>query len=154
MMMLQAPPIDAEPAEARAPGDEAWWTFPALPIHARQARIWLEAWLCAQRPGAQAHADDALIVFSELVTNSVMHGIGPVIVHTRLVGWRLECEVTDKCAELPVLLDAGPEDEHHRGLTLVDALAAGWWVRTNPAGEKTTGFYMDLGPTGATAVNA
>jgi anti-sigma regulatory factor (Ser/Thr protein kinase) len=145
-VVKEAQPVDAEPAEVPAPGDELWWTFPALPIHARHARMWLEAWLCAQRPGAREYAYEALIVFSELVTNSVLHGIGPVVVHARLVEWRLECEVTDRCAELPVLFDAEPEDEHHRGLSLVDALAANWWVRANADGEKTTGFLIRLGP--------
>lgn len=146
-MMQEAPPVDAEPAEAPAPGDEVSWTFPALPIHARQARMWLEAWLCTQRPGARDLAYEALIVFSELVTNSVLHGSGPVMVRARLVEWRLECEVTDGCAELPVLVDAGPEDEHHRGLSLVDTLTTDWWVRTNADGAKTTGFLVDLEPT-------
>lgn len=153
-MVRQAPPFDTEPAETPTPADELRFTFPALPIHARQARMWLKAWLYAQRPGAREHADEALIVFSELVTNSVLHGAGPVMVHARLVEWRLECEVTDGCVELPVLLDAGPEDEHHRGLSLVDALTADWWVRADPEGEKTTCFIIELGPIDAAAANA
>lgn len=145
-MLRQAPPVETEPPETPAPVDELRFTFPAVPIHARQARIWLEAWLCAQSPGTPEQVYEALIVFSELVTNSVLHGAGPIMVRARLVAWRLECEVTDRCAEMPVLLDAGLEDEHHRGLNLVDALTADWWVRANPDGEKTTCFIVELGP--------
>ncbi len=100
--------------------DGVWWTFPALPVHARLARIWLEGWLDAQCPGKEEQAYGALVAFSELVTNSVLHGAGPITVHARLMDRRLVCEVTDRCVDLPMLLDAGPDDEHHRGLSLVD----------------------------------
>ena len=159
-MMHEAPPVDAE-AEAEqpaAPADGVWWTFPALPVHARLARLWLEGWLDAQCPGKEDQAFGALVAFSELVTNSVLHGAGPITVHARLVYGpceshralhgdeprRLLCEVTDRCLDLPMLLDAGPEDEHHRGLSLVDALTAGWWVRAAPGGGKTTSFMVEL----------
>ena len=142
-MMHEAPPVDAEP-EAPAPADGVWWTFPALPVHARLARIWLEGWLDAQCPGKEEQAYGALVAFSELVTNSVLHGAGPITVHARLVDRRLLCEVTDRCVDLPMLLDAGPEDEHHRGLSLVDALTASWWVRAAPGGGKTTSFLVEL----------
>jgi len=146
-MSRYASPVGAGQVEVPARTDELRWTFPALPIHARQARIMMESWLCSRRPGARERAYEALIVFSELVTNSVLHGAGPVMVHARLVGRRLQCEVTDCCAQLPVLLDAEPEDEHHRGLSLVEALTADWWVREAPGGGKSTCFLVDLGTT-------
>ena len=143
-MMHEAPPAEAEPEPAPAPADGVWWTFPALPVHARLARIWLAGWLDAQCPGKEEQAYGALVAFSELVTNSVLHGAGPITVHARLVDRRLLCEVTDRCVDLPMLLDAGPEDEHHRGLSLVAALTADWWVRAAPGGGKTTSFLVEL----------
>jgi anti-sigma regulatory factor (Ser/Thr protein kinase) len=143
-MMHEAPPAEVEPLPAPAPADGVWWTFPALPVHARLARIWLEGWLDAQCPGEEEQAYGALVAFSELVTNSVLHGAGPITVHARLVDRRLLCEVTDRCVDLPMLLDAGPDDEHHRGLSLVDALTGSWWVRAAPGGGKTTSFMVDL----------
>ncbi len=132
-MMHEAPPVDVEAEAAAAPADGVWWTFPALPVYG------------------------ALVAFSELVTNSVLHGAGPITVHARLVYGprelqynlgteprRLLCEVTDRCVDLPMLLDAGPEDEHHRGLSLVDALTSSWWVRAAPGGGKTTSFLVEL----------
>jgi anti-sigma regulatory factor (Ser/Thr protein kinase) len=167
-MMHEAPPVDAEPETAPASAepesapvlaDGVWWTFPALPVHARLARFWLEGWLDAQCPGKQEQSYGALVAFSELVTNSVLHGAGPITVHARLVYGpqelqqnlhgcnqprRLLCEVTDRCVDLPMMLDAGPDDEHHRGLSLVDALTASWWVRAAPGGGKTTSFLVEL----------
>jgi anti-sigma regulatory factor (Ser/Thr protein kinase) len=143
-MMHEAPPVEAEPDPACAPADGVWWTFPALPVHARLARIWLEGWLDAQCPGKEEQTFGALVAFSELVTNSVLHAAGPITVHARLVDRQLVCEVTDRCVDLPMLLDAGPEDEHHRGLSLVAALTASWWVRAAPGGGKTTSFLVEL----------
>jgi anti-sigma regulatory factor (Ser/Thr protein kinase) len=156
-MMHEAPPVEESGAQVAA-ADGVWWTFPALPVHARLARIWLEGWLGAQCPGKEEQAYGALVAFSELVTNSVLHGAGPITVHARLVYGpqgadravlgteprRLLCEVTDRCVDLPMLLDAGPEDEHHRGLSLVEALTASWWVRAAPGGGKTTSFLVEL----------
>ena len=167
-MMHEAPPVDAEPETAPASAepesapvlaDGVWWTFPALPVHARLARFWLEGWLDAQCPGKEEQSYGALVAFSELVTNSVLHGAGPITVHARLVYGpqelqqnlhgcdqprRLLCEVTDRCVDLPMMLDSGPDDEHHRGLSLVDALTASWWVRAAPGGGKTTSFLVEL----------
>lgn len=144
-MMHEAPPVDPEPDPAPVPADDGvWWTFPAVPVHARLARIWLEGWLDAQCPGKEEQAYGALVAFSELVTNSVLHGAGPITVHARLVERRLLCEVTDRCVDLPMLLDAGPDDENHRGLSLVAALTASWWVRAAPGGGKTTSFLVEL----------
>ena len=143
-MMHEAPPAEAEAESPPGPADGVWWTFPALPVHARLARIWLEGWLDAQCPGKEDRAFGALVAFSELVTNSVLHGAGPITVHARLMDRRLLCEVTDRCVDLPMLLDAGPDDEHHRGLSLVEALTDDWWVRAAPGGGKTTSFIVDL----------
>ena len=130
--------------EGSVPADAVWWTFPALPVHARQARKWLAAWLDSEGPGKDEQVDGALVAFSELVTNAVLHAAGPVTVHTRLAGRRLLCEVTDRCAELPRLLEPSETDGSHRGLSLIERLTAFWWVRAAPGGGKTIGFAVDL----------
>jgi len=148
-MLRQEPRVETELPEDPAPADELRFTFPALPIYARQARMWLATWLCARRPVTRDDVYEALIVFSEVVTNAVLHGAGPVVVHAKLVEWRLECEVTDGCANLPVLLQAEPDDEHHRGLSLLEMLGADWRVRVAPGGVKTICFLVELEPTDA-----
>ena len=119
-MMHEAPPVDAEPETAPAAAepesapvlaDGVWWTFPALPVHAR-------------------------LVYGPQELQQNLHGCNQPR--------RLLCEVTDRCVDLPMMLDAGPDDEHHRGLSLVDALTASWWVRAAPGGGKTTSFLVEL----------
>ena len=143
-LMHEAPPVETESATVPVATDAVWWTFPALAVHARLARIWLKGWLDEQRAGKEEQSFGALVAFSELVTNSVLHGAGPITVHVQLMGRRLLCEVTDRCVDLPLLLDVGPEDENHRGLSLVEALTSHWWVRAEPGGGKTTSFLVDL----------
>ena len=130
--------------EAPDAADAVWWTFPALPVHARLARNWLAAWLDAEGPGKDEQVHGALVAFSELVTNAVLHAAGPVTVHTRLAGRRLLCEVTDRCAEMPRLLEDSDTDTRHQGLSLIERLTAFWWVHAAPGGGKTIGFAVDL----------
>jgi anti-sigma regulatory factor (Ser/Thr protein kinase) len=146
-MLPRTVPNEDEPRPGPDPAALAagmWWTFPALPVHARLARTWLAGWLDAQDPGKQDKAHSALVAFSELASNAVLHGAGPITVHARLDGRRLHCEIADRGAGLPRLLHADPDSEHHRGLSLVDALAADWSVRAFPGGGKTVSFAVEL----------
>ncbi len=132
------------PAVRRAGPDAgtAHWQFPAAPVHARMARIWLEAWVADRGPGEEA-AYRAAVAFSELVTNAVLHGAGPVTVTVAVTGGRIECEVTDAARDLPVVYTAEEDDEHHRGLALVDALTTEWRVRRRPEGGKSVAFVVE-----------
>ena len=145
---MRATTHTATPGSARAdeklPADAVWWTFPPLPIHARQARKWLEAWLDDEGPGKDEQVHAALVAFSELVTNAVLHGCGPITVHAGLAGRQLRCEVTDRCVELPRLLDPARAEGRHRGLSLIESLTQTWWVRAAPGGGKTIGFTVEL----------
>src|SRR4051794_26536012 len=76
---------------------------------------------------AGQHLEDlipsAALLLSELVTNSVMHARGPVLVDTRWSGDVLHVDVCDGgtgpvCPRQP--------DEGGLGLVLVDALASDW----------------------------
>lgn len=134
----------ADAAGAPALADGIWWTFPALPVHARLARGWLTGWLGTLYPCKEERAYGATVAFSELVTNAVLHGAGPITVYARLDERRLLCEITDRSVELPRLLGAGPDNEHHRGLSLVAMLATSWSVRATAEGGKTIAFTVDL----------
>jgi len=118
------------------------WRFPALPVHVRMARVWLEAWIADRGPGEEA-AYRAAVAFSELVTNAVLHGCGPVTVTAVVEPHRIECEISDGACNLPVVWEAEADDEHHRGLSLVDALTTDWHVRLRPEGGKSVTFTVE-----------
>jgi anti-sigma regulatory factor (Ser/Thr protein kinase) len=107
------------------------------------ARIWLEAWIADRGPGEEA-AYRAAVAFSELVTNAVLHGSGQVTVRVLVEPGRVECEVTDGACDLPVVYEAEDDDEHHRGLSLVDALTTEWQVRRRPEGGKSVTFIVEV----------
>jgi anti-sigma regulatory factor (Ser/Thr protein kinase) len=142
-MTLCTQPDEDDP-ETAALANGMWWTFPAMPVHARLARAWLAGWIDAQRPGKEEQAYGALVAFSELTTNAVLHGAGPITVYARLDGRRLLCEVADRGARMPRMLGPEPDGEHHRGLNLVDALSADWSVRASPGGGKAVAFAVEL----------
>ncbi|TWV55626.1 ATP-binding protein [Streptomyces misionensis] len=81
--------------------------------------------------------DDALLVTSELVTNALVHAGGNRIT-CRLDGTaeRIRIEVEDEAGDedvaLPVACRPGPDDQHGRGLLLVDAVSRGWGVAFPP----------------------
>jgi anti-sigma regulatory factor (Ser/Thr protein kinase) len=140
----EAPPRvagDGRPAQAGPPAAGLRWQFPALPVHARMARIWLEAWMADRALGPDT-AYRAAVAFSEVVTNAVLHGRGLITVSARIEHGALECEVGDGASDLPVVYEAGDDDEHHRGLSLVDALTSEWRVAARPGGGKTVLFTV------------
>ncbi|WP_329212380.1 ATP-binding protein [Streptomyces sp. NBC_01708] len=69
------------------------------------------------------------LCLSELVTNAMRYGRGP-LVGVRLYGTasHLCIEVTDGSPDKPVLSVADSDDESGRGLALVDAIAESWGV--------------------------
>lgn len=70
-----------------------------------------------------AMADVAVLAVSELVTNSLRHGDGPVSVRLSYTGGFLRTEAHDDGASRPVRQSAGTDDESGRGLTLLRDLA-------------------------------
>ncbi|MFJ6566760.1 ATP-binding protein [Streptomyces sp. NPDC091292] len=87
--------------------------------------------------------EDVRLVVSELVTNSVEHGHGTVVLRIRHTGTQLRVEVTDENPAPAQLQDADDEDLCGRGLFLVAALADTWGVsddgRTTWAAFALTG---------------
>jgi hypothetical protein len=84
---------------------------------------------------------DAGVVVSELVTNSVMASAGlrpavaPVLVWLGSDGHRVLVAVADASPHPPVRLNLGPDADGGRGLALVEALSSRWgWHTTTMAG--------------------
>ncbi len=79
--------------------------------------------------------DDAVLLVSELVTNSVLHGGPPVVVAVDCDEATLQVRVRDGSPTLPAPRDAATGDENGRGLALVAEMSADWGVDTEEDGK-------------------
>ena len=79
--------------------------------------------------------DDAVLLVSELVTNSVLHGGPPVVVAVDCDEATLQVRVRDGSPALPAPRDAASGDENGRGLALVAEMSADWGVDTEEDGK-------------------
>ena len=85
-----------------------------------------------QSSGCRDHGvellDDALLLISELVTNSVLHGGPPIVLAVDCDGTGLHVRVRDGGTQMPTSRVADPAAESGRGMSLVDLLASTWGV--------------------------
>jgi serine/threonine-protein kinase RsbW len=79
--------------------------------------------------------DTIVLLASEVATNSVLHSgsefFGLVIARTTSGDLRVAV-IDEGCGGLPRLRDEAIEDEHGRGLHLVDTLAQSWGITRQP----------------------
>jgi anti-sigma regulatory factor (Ser/Thr protein kinase) len=87
--------------------------------------------------------ETATLLASELVTNALVHGRGPVDLRLRLTRDRLVLEAVDGGHHMPRRRRAGDEDEGGRGLHLVASLADRWGFRALDDG-KVVWAELDL----------
>ncbi|MFE1958428.1 ATP-binding protein [Streptomyces sp. NPDC059479] len=151
-------------------GAEAEWTFPAEPdsVHAARhaVRDTLRSWKVLP-----AVRDVAVLLVSELVTNSLRYASGPIGVRLALRAGTsagtsaatspgtsagisagtstarerpaLLVEVSDPLPDPPTERPAGPDDEGGRGIQLVACSAKRWGTRRGKTG-KTVWFELPL----------
>ena len=93
---------------------------------AARAREFLRGATCTEHHSEVL--DDAVLMVSELVTNSVLHGGPPVVVAVDCTEDTLQVRVRDGSSELPAPRDAQQTDESGRGLALVAEMSADWGV--------------------------
>ena len=79
--------------------------------------------------------DCGVLLATELATNGLVHGKGPVELRLRLTRDRLVLEVEDEGHHMPRRRRAGAEDEGGRGLHLVSTLADRWGARSTDEGK-------------------
>ncbi|MEU9450838.1 SpoIIE family protein phosphatase [Streptomyces sp. NPDC048277] len=117
---------------ALAPDRIATWELPADPALVAEIRAAALAKLTEWGLDETAFAME--LILSELVTNAIRHGTGPVRV--RLLHHRtLICEVSDTSNTAPHLRRAASTDEGGRGLFLVAQLSRAWGTRHLPEGK-------------------
>jgi anti-sigma regulatory factor (Ser/Thr protein kinase) len=92
------------------------------PAQVRLAREHARKALCDW--GLGEHADLGELIVSELSTNAIRHGDGPIQVRMSCDHGDLSVEVHDDGAGRPVRGQATPDDEGGRGLALLDGLIA------------------------------
>src|SRR5689334_6716421 len=91
-------------------------SLPARPDSVRRARHFVEG--AAARAGLeQVTVDLAAVAASELVTNAVVHGRGPISIRTVLDPASLRVEVQDSSPALPRRVDPDDARGNGRGLT-------------------------------------
>jgi anti-sigma regulatory factor (Ser/Thr protein kinase) len=82
--------------------------------------------------------EDAGLMVSELVTNALRHGRGPVTLRLTADSDGVRVEVADRGSG-PVLVNAAPGAEGGWGLRLVDRLADAWGVEQ---GSTVVWFWL------------
>ncbi|GGO85286.1 ATP-binding SpoIIE family protein phosphatase [Wenjunlia tyrosinilytica] len=80
--------------------------------------------------------DLGVLAASELVANSLQHGVPPMRLRLRRTDRRLIIEVTDGDEHLPRRVSAEPADEKGRGISIVATIASSWGARRTPDGGK------------------
>ncbi|MFE7531868.1 ATP-binding protein [Kitasatospora sp. NPDC057542] len=101
------------------------------------ARYLLRAYLSGL-PTGEAYRDTAELLLGELFANAVQHCDAPADRHIEirfaLTGDHLRLEVHGTGTGHPALQAPAPDDEHGRGLFLVNELAEHWGCTSRPDG--------------------
>ncbi|MGW1836922.1 ATP-binding protein [Streptomyces sp. BBFR2] len=117
----------------------AEWSFPAEPGAVRTARATVRASLADWH--LDPLIDTAVLLVSELVTNSLTYASGPIGVRLERLGGGLLVEVSDPLPDPPLERAAAPDDEGGRGLQLVARASRRWGTRHGKSG-KTVWFEL------------
>ncbi|ARF59265.1 protein phosphatase [Streptomyces gilvosporeus] len=110
----------------------ATWDLPADPALVSGIRAAVTRQLSAWGLDEVAFATELLL--SELVTNAIRYGTGPIQVRL-LYDRTLTCEVSDASSTAPHLRRAATTDEGGRGLFLVAQLTQAWGTRYTTQGK-------------------
>ncbi|MEV0370389.1 ATP-binding protein [Streptomyces sp. NPDC050636] len=120
----------------------AEWSFPADPGAVRTARSRVREVLSDW--GLDGAVDVAVLLVSELVTNSLRYASGPIGVRMVLLSTGgLLVEVSDPLPDPPQERNATPDDEGGRGLQLVACSSRRWGTRRGKSG-KTVWFELSV----------
>ncbi|MCX2949349.1 ATP-binding protein [Lentzea sp. NEAU-D7] len=80
-------------------------------------------------------SDDAQLVVTELVSNGIDHGEGPITLTVSRKAGGMLVEVRDESPKLPELRPVDPSSPRGRGMQLVQALSVEWGTRPQNGGK-------------------
>ena len=102
----------------------------AVPLTRRQLSVVLGEWGLTGEP-----YEDVLMVVTELLSNAVDHGRGPVRLMVELRSDSVRIEVHDTAPDAPRPQPLDPYAVRGRGLQMVEALSSRWGWTDGPAGK-------------------
>jgi anti-sigma regulatory factor (Ser/Thr protein kinase) len=113
-------------------------TYPCDPATPGHARTWTLACLreALRETSATMLLDDAALVVSELMTNSMRAGCKHTTLTLSIDPGHLRVAVTDDAPGKPRVLSPTPDDENGRGLYIVATLASDWGVNLLEPGKE------------------
>jgi anti-sigma regulatory factor (Ser/Thr protein kinase) len=118
----------------RSEQQHAQW--PATPETVLLARRRAASLLDADRQLPSVTRADVLLVVSELVSNAVRHGVGPVEFGLRVSPGQVHIEVGDQGPSRPEpARKPAATSQNGRGLLIVDAIASAWGVTAQVPGK-------------------
>ncbi len=79
--------------------------------------------------------DEAVLLTDELVSNAVAHGGGTFSLWCELAEGYLRVAVADERRSIPAVLRSGTDEEHGRGMSIVDSVADSWGVAVQATGK-------------------
>lgn len=124
-------------------GRQATLTLDSTPGNIRTARHFATRLVDLVMPERALRPTDVQaleLMVSELVSNAVEHGTGPVTVQLRAEGVRLRVEIADDAPGAPRRRFVMPGALSGRGLEIVEQLAAAWGWEPTPGGGKLVWF--------------
>jgi anti-sigma regulatory factor (Ser/Thr protein kinase) len=134
--------VSAPETPSRTTVGPSSWDLPRHPAAAQLARRELAS---AVGDLADDLVQVAQVLTSELVTNAINHGEGPITLRVLRDDRSLTVQVVDQGPEVPVVREHDLAALSGRGMQLVEALATAWGTEPVPAGPgKTVWFELDL----------
>jgi two-component sensor histidine kinase len=101
-----------------------------------ELRRWARSWM-EQHPTDGVDPDNVVLSMTELVTNSIKHGAGPVDVELSGDSDNLVLIVSDTSQEMPLRPEMSLDTETGRGMLILESLVTRWGVQPEPSGGKT-----------------